>query len=263
MKARLQDKVIYHLPIEGKLIPMNELIGSNISLKFENEIYCTECGKQTKRSFQGFCWNCFSTSPENAECILRPELCLAHEGKGRDMEWERMHHLQEHFVYLALSNTVKVGVTRSTQVPTRWIDQGASSAICLAKVPNRYLAGVIEVEMKKHFTDKTNWQKMLKGDDFLQPALSVGELKYLIAEKRRAKEHMSEQLQQYFYEEDIITEINYPVIQYPQKVKSIDFEKQTILTGKLMGIKGQYLIFEDNSVLNVRKHTGYVVCLEY
>jgi len=254
MKSQLSDKVIYHLPIEKELIPMNELVGKNISLKFENEIYCTNCGKKTNKSFQGFCWNCFSTSPENAECILRPELCLAHDGKGRDIEWEKAYHLQEHFVYLALSSEIKVGVTRSTQVPTRWIDQGASSVIRLAKVPYRYLAGVIEVEMKKHFTDKTNWQKMLKGDE--------GQGRDLVAEKRRAKELISAELQQYFSDDDSITIINYPVIKYPEKVKSIDFEKQNLVSGKLMGIKGQYLIMEDNSVLNVRKHSGYVVSIE-
>ena len=254
MKSKLGDKVIYHLPVENELVSMNELVGKNISLTFQNEIYCTNCGKKTNKSFQGFCWNCFSTSAENSECILRPELCRAHEGIGRDMEWEREHHLQEHFVYLALSSEIKVGVTRSTQVPTRWIDQGASSVIRLAKVPYRYLAGAIEVEFKKHFTDKTNWQKMLKGET------KVGI--NLAAEKKKAKEFLPDELKKYYSEDDSVTELNYPVIKYPLKVKSIDFEKQNVLAGKLQGIKGQYLIMEDNSVLNIRKHEGYVVTVE-
>jgi len=234
---------------------MNDLIGKHISLRFENEIYCVECEKLTKRSFQGFCWNCFSTSPENAECILRPELCLAHEGKGRDIEWEKEHHLQEHFVYLALSTHVKVGVTRSTQVPTRWIDQGASSAIRLAKVPNRYLAGRIEVEMKKYFTDKTNWQKMLKGE--------VEEEIDLIEAKWNVEEYFPQEFKQYFSEDDSITAINYPIAKHPEKIKSIDFEKQHLVSGTLSGIKGQYLLFEDNSVVNVRKHSGFVISMEW
>ncbi|MBI3502337.1 MAG: DUF2797 domain-containing protein [Bacteroidetes bacterium] len=254
MESQLAEQVIYHLPVENELIPMNELVGSTISLTFQNEIYCMECGEKTRKSFQGFCWNCFSTSAENSECILRPELCLAHEGKGRDMEWEKKHHLQEHFVYLALSSEIKVGVTRSTQVPTRWIDQGASAVIRLAKVPYRYLAGVIEVEFKKHFTDKTNWQKMLKNE--LQNI-------NLVEEKQKAKQFLLNELKQYFSEDDSITQLNYPVIKYPAKVKSIDFEKQNLLSGKLIGIKGQYLIMEDNSVLNVRKHNGYVVTVEF
>jgi len=255
MKSQLAEKVIYHLPIEKELIPMNELIGKNISLKFENEIYCTECGKKTHKSFQGFCWNCFSTSAENSDCILRPELCLAHEGKGRDMEWEKAHHLQEHFVYLALSSEIKVGVTRSTQVPTRWIDQGASSVIRLAKVPYRYLAGVIEVTLKNHFTDKTSWQKMLKNE--VMQGIDLAE------EKWKAEEYLSKELKQYMSEDDLITTIHYPVIKYPDKVKSIDFEKQNLVSGKLIGIKGQYLIMEDNSVVNIRKHSGYVVSIEF
>lgn len=247
--------------MEDKLVSMNELVGEKISLKFENEIYCINCDNKIHKSFHGFCWNCFSTSPENSECILRPELCLAHEGKGRNIEWEKAHHLQEHFVYLALSSSVKVGVTRSAQVPARWIDQGASSVIRLAKTPNRYLSGVIEVQMKKYFTDKTNWQKMLKGEE----AEGIN----LIEEKWKAEDYLSGELKQYYSEDDRITEINYPVLRYPEKVKSIDLEKTTSPKGrdgaglKLMGIKGQYLIFEDNSVLNVRKHSGYVVCLEY
>lgn len=255
MRTRLGDKVIYQLPMEKELVPMNELIGQKISLKFENEIYCTNCDKRTQKSFQGFCWNCFSTSPENAECILRPELCQAHLGKGRDPEWEKSHHLQEHFVYLALSSAVKVGVTRSTQVPTRWIDQGASSVIRLAKVPYRQLAGAIEVEMKKHFTDKTNWQKMLKGEE----AEGVD----LLEEKWKTEEYLPHDLKHYFSDDDSITVLNYPVLKYPEKVKSIDFEKQNVIVGKLTGIKGQYLIFEDNSVVNIRKHEGYVVCVEF
>lgn len=256
MKSQLSDQVIYHLPMEKELIPITELVGSTISLKFENEIYCIECGKKTNKSFaQGFCWNCFSTSPENSECILRPELCHAHLGKGRDMEWEKEHHQQEHFVYLALSSEIKVGVTRATQIPTRWIDQGASSVIRLAKVPYRYLAGVIEVTMKDHFTDKTSWQKMLKNE--VMTGVNLAE------EKWKAEEYLSQELKQYFSEDDSVTEINYPVIKYPEKVKSIDFEKQNLVSGKLMGIKGQYLIMEDNAVLNIRKHSGYVVSLEF
>lgn len=254
MEAELAEQVVYRLPVENELVPMNELLGKNIALTFQNEIYCVECGNLTRRSFQGFCWNCFSTSPENAECILRPELCQAHEGKGRNPEWEKEHHLQEHFVYLALSSEIKVGVTRSTQVPMRWIDQGASAVIRLAKVPYRYLAGVIEVEMKKHFTDKTSWQKMLKNEILAANLVEV---------KQKVKNLLPTGLQPYFSEDNSVTQLNYPVIKYPSKVKSIDFEKQNVLSGKLVGIKGQYLIMDDNSVLNVRKHSGYVVTVEW
>ena len=256
MKSELGDQVIYNLPIGKELLPMNELIGKNISLKYENEIYCIACGSKTRKSFsQGLCYSCFVSSPEASECILRPELCRAHEGKGRDIEFEKKNHLQEHFVYLALSSDLKVGVTRSTQVPTRWIDQGASFAICLAKVPYRHLAGVIEVELKKHLVDKTNWQRMLKNE--IKAGVD------LIAEKNKIRDLLPEEYKQYCFSDDVITTINYPVISYPSKVKSIDLEKTSSLKGlKLIGIKGQYLIMEDNSVLNIRKHSGYLVTVE-
>jgi hypothetical protein len=255
MKAVLADTIQYHLRVEDKYLTMNEAIGKKVVLHFQHEIYCVACGRLIKKSFSnGFCYNCFIAAPENAECILRPELCLAHEGKGRDVEWEREHHLKEHVVYLALSSEVKVGVTRSTQIPTRWIDQGASSAIKLAVVPYRQLAGMIEVEMKKFFTDKTSWQQMLKG--------TLSEKK-LLNEKYRAKDVLPAHLNHYFCEDDTMTTLCYPVLKYPIKIKSIDFEKQPFVESVLVGIKGQYLIFEDDSVLNIRKHTGYVVSVNW
>lgn len=260
MRTQLSDEVRYHLPLGSERIFMNELIGKDILLKYENEIRCIVCGKKTHKSFaQGYCYNCFSVSPETSECILHPERCLAHEGKGRDIEWETKHHLQEHFVYLALSSEIKVGVTRSTQVPTRWIDQGASSVIRFAKTPYRQLAGLIEVEMKKYFTDKTSWQKMLRGDK----GEGAGDKEELVTQKKRTKELLPVEFHPYYSDDDSITTINYPVIKYPEKVRSIDFEKQNSLSGKLCGIKGQYLIFENDEVLNVRKHSGYLVSIEY
>jgi hypothetical protein len=77
------------------------------------------------------------------------------------------------------------------------------------------------------------------------------------------EEYLPAETKKYFSEDDSVTDIQYPVLKYPQKVKSIDLEKQNILSGKLMGIKGQYLIFEDNSVVNIRKHEGYVVSVEW
>lgn len=83
MKSKLAMQVIYQLPVEERLIAMNDLLGKEISIQFQNEIYCVGCEKLIKKSFSnGFCYNCFISSPENSECILRPELCLAHEGKG-------------------------------------------------------------------------------------------------------------------------------------------------------------------------------------
>lgn len=251
MKVVLDDTIQYSLTLSEELL-MNDFIGKEITLSWKGRINCQKCGKITKKSFgEGFCYPCFASAPESSECILRPELCRAHLGEGRDPEWEQQYHNQPHVVYLAASSGVKVGITREQQVPTRWIDQGASAAIRLAEVPNRYEAGRIEVSLKEFFTDKTNWQRMLKNE--------VDESIDLVEEKWSIEEQLPQDITDYFSENDEIIELNYPVIEYPEKVKSVSFDKLPTIQGKLMGIKGQYLIFEGGLVLNIRKHTGYYV----
>jgi hypothetical protein len=256
METEFENPVNYFLPFGDEKVNMNDLLGKTITLTWLNEIKCIGCGKSTKKSFgQGYCYPCFISSPETEECILHPELCLAHEGIARDMKFAEEHCLQDHFVYLALSSDLKVGVTRQSQVPTRWIDQGAWKAIKLAQTPNRYLAGVIEVELKNHLKDKTNWREMLKN--ILNTNID------LIAEKQRIGSLIKEENRQYLIHDDTIWEIKYPVVKYPEKPISIDFEKLTEVHGMLIGIKGQYLIFENGVVINIRKHNGYVVELDY
>ena len=165
MKTELKSPVQYHLPMNEQFLGMNQWIGKHIQFHFNGEIYCLDCGQRPKKSFnQGFCYTCFQNSPMSSECIIKPELCRADLGEVRDMEWERKHHLKDHYVYLAISSGVKVGITRDTQVPTRWIDQGASYAVPIARTPNRYLCGMIEVSLKQHLSDRTAWQRMLKNE---------------------------------------------------------------------------------------------------
>jgi len=255
MRTALGSPVAYTLEFGDEAVDMNALIGQQIKLSFAGDIFCIACGKKTKKSFaQGFCYPCFMNAPEASECIIRPELCRAHEGEGRDIEWEKANHLQEHFVYLAVSSGLKVGVTRSTQIPTRWIDQGASRAILFAQVPNRYLAGCIEVALKEHVSDKTNWQKMLKNE-----VLDAD----LEEEKSRMEDLLPRDLQDYIADSDEITEIEYPVENYPLKIKSIGFDKEPEISGTLEGIKGQYLYLDFDRVLNIRKHTGYHITLDH
>ncbi len=250
MKVDLQDEVKYTLILGDDAIDMNALINKVIRLFWNGDIFCSACGKKTKNSFgEGFCYPCFQSAPEATECTIRPELCRAHLGEGRDPEWEERNHNTPHIVYLAASDIVKVGVTRITQVPTRWIDQGASSAIRLAETPNRYEAGILEVALKTFFADKTNWQRMLKNE--------VDDSIDLVEEKWNLHDQLPEDLIQFFSENDEVIDINYPVLTYPTKVKSLSFDKTPTIEGKLVGIKGQYLIFEDGSVLNIRKHTSY------
>jgi hypothetical protein len=252
MRTELVDPVNYFLPVGDNEIKMNDLIGKKITMKFTGQINCISCGKQTKTSFgQGFCYNCLQTAPEASESVIRPELSKSHLGIARDMEWAEKHDLIDHFVYLAVSNDVKVGVTRHHQIPTRWIDQGASFAVKAAKTPNRHIAGIIEVFLKKYFTDKTDWRAMLKNE--------IAQNINLLEEKQKVYRLLPAELRKYFEPDDKITEINYPTISFPQKITSVGFDKTPKVEGVLNGIKGQYLIFGDGSVLNIRKHNGYFI----
>jgi len=244
--------VQYFMPFGDERIPLNELIGQKIKLQWTGKIFCTVCGRKTSKSFgEGMCYPCFMNSPENSECIVRPELCEAHLGKGRDPEWEGRNHNRPHYIYLALTNAVKVGVTRGDQIPTRWIDQGANKGIILAETPYRQLAGQIEVAMKNYLSDKTNWQRMLKNE-------SAGEID-LLAEKERVGQLLPEELRQYLSPNNEIVELIYPVTSYPLKVTSLSFEKLNPIEMPLVGIRGQYFIFEGGNVLNIRKNSGYEV----
>jgi hypothetical protein len=252
MNVQLEEEVQYHMVLSGNEIGMNQFLDKHIKLVWSGIIFCSACGNKTKTSFgEGFCYPCFQSAPEATECTIRPELCRAHLGEGRDPDWEERNHNQPHIVYLAASDIVKVGVTRKTQVPTRWIDQGASAAIRLAETPNRYEAGKLEVALKSFFADKTNWQRMLKNmvDDSID----------LEHEKWALHDELPEDLTMYFTEDDEIINIQYPVIKYPSKVKSLSFDKMEVVEGKLVGIKGQYLLFDDDRVFNVRKHTSYEI----
>ncbi len=250
MRVEYNATIQYALTLSDQFEPLNQYIGSHISLEWNSVINCVQCGNQTKKSFfQGFCYPCFIQAPESSECILKPELCQAHEGISRDMEWSKQHCLSDHFVYLSLTSGIKVGVTRYTQIPTRWIDQGAIKALKLAKTPNRYLAGVIEVKLKEFVSDRTSWQKMLKND--------VDQNINLIDYKIKLKQHLGAELSQYILDDEIETLLNYPINKYPEKIKSINFDKVNQYEGKLTGIKGQYLYLDNQYVVNMRKYSGY------
>lgn len=252
MGSAYGEEIQYLLPLGDQMVEMNPLLGHQIEMEYQGKIHCIRCGRETKKSFaQGYCYPCFISAPETEECVLRPELCRAHEGVARDMEYAKSHCLIEHVVYLSFTSGLKVGVTRNTQVPTRWIDQGATAAIVLARTPNRYQAGLIEVALKAHINDKTNWRKMLTGD----VEISMD----LVEEKKRMISLIPEDQQGFVVREDQTIQINFPVKKHPEKVRSVSFDKDTVVKGTLSGIKGQYLIFQDNSVINMRKFGGYLV----
>ncbi len=254
LRASNGDPIQYQLYTDDGLVLLNDFIGKNFKIEFTGKIYCKSCGRQTKKSFaQGFCFPCFRDAPEAAPCIIRPELCRAHLGEGRDIEWEQHHQNQPHVVYLAISSAVKVGVTKDNNIPTRWIDQGASYAVTIAHTPNRYLAGAIEIELKNNFTDRTHWQKMLRNEvlqsaDF-QDAFNL------------AQTSITGELRKHLCLNDTIFTGRYPVLQYPGKIVSFNPDKSPYIAGVLTGIKGQYLMFDAAKVINIRKFEGYEVVI--
>jgi hypothetical protein len=211
MRSEAAEPVRYFLPLGNNEIDMNSLLGKEIAMAHNGVINCISCGKKTNKSYsQGFCYNCFLIAPEADESVIRPELSKAHLGIARDMEWAKEHDLIDHFVYLAVTSDLKVGVTRHTQIPTRWIDQGAIRAIRLARTPNRHIAGVIEVFLKKFVADKTQWQAMLKGN--INPDID------LLAEKLRLVERLPGELRKYAEEDSSIASFTYPV---PSKIEKV------------------------------------------
>ena len=251
MTTELKDVVSYSLNINNKSHIMNDLIDSVININWSGKVICS-CGK-TMDSFyrSNFCYSCFWNSPLASQSIFKPELCTAHlDIEERDLAWEKDFQIAPHYVYLANSSGIKVGITRGTQGVIRWMDQGASQAIIFAQVPNRRFSGDIEVALKSHVADKTNWRKMLSA---------APEKVDLVAMKNHLTQFVPQPLKKYITIDNTVTEIKYPVKEYPVKVKSLKLEKENEISGVLKGVKGQYLIFDNNRVFNVRAHEGFLV----
>jgi hypothetical protein len=253
METQAENPIQYFLVFENDFLNMNQLLDKTIKISFV-KYQCLNCGLERPKYRQGFCKSCFFEIPQAADWIMRPELSTAHLGKeDRDLEYEKKVQLQPHIVYLANSSNVKVGVTRKSQVPTRWIDQGAHEAIEIVEVPNRYLAGITEVALKAHVSDKTNWRTMLKNE---------AKDENLVAWRERLKGFIPEEAKAYYIAENSETQLEFPVSKFPLKPKSLNLEKTPEYTGKLVGIKGQYLIFEDETVFNIRSNEGTVVGID-
>jgi len=255
--------VQYQLPIGENLLPLNEHIGQVIKLNYQNEINCVACGRKTSKSFaQGHCFPCFRSLASCDMCIMKPETCHYAQGTCRQPEWGEANCFIPHYVYLANSSAVKVGITRGTQIPTRWIDQGAAQALPIFQVANRLQSGLLEMVLKKHVSDRTGWRKMLKFDAELLDLKAIRDelLVKCSAEIADIKnEHGEVSIEAI---DENIVEIKFPVSEYPEKIKSLGFDKQPDIEGRLMGIKGQYLIL-DGGVLNIRKFSGYNIKAEF
>ena len=254
--------VDYQLPLDDQRIPLNNLIGKRISLEHLGDIHCIHCGRRSKKSFsQGYCYPCFTKLPQCDSCIMSPEKCHYHHGTCRDAAWGEKYCFTDHFVYLANSSGVKVGITRGNQLPTRWIDQGATQGLPIFRVETRYQAGLIEDRLREHIADKTHWQRMLKGnaEDVDLPTLRDELMARSEPELELLEQEFGLQALQRLYSENT-TQIEFPVVVWPEKVKSFNLDKQPCIDGVLQGIKGQYLIF-DSGVINIRKYTAYNVQL--
>jgi len=255
MHTEHTSPVSYLLPVGDDLVPMNALIGQPLRIEYSGQINCLACGRKTSKSFQqGYCFPCMRSLPECDQCIVRPELCHFDAGTCRDESWGLKHCMQDHVLYLANSSGLKIGITRGPQVPTRWMDQGATQALPIIRADSRHNVGQLEIALKAYANDRTDWRKMLKGQ---------AEPLDLVTEKHRILEMAEESLGQLdesigweVLDDEAIYDFEYPVAMYPDKVTSLNLDKLQVIEGILQGIKGQYLIF-DIGVINIRKYGGY------
>jgi hypothetical protein len=263
MRTNLRNGVAhYELPLGEAAVPLNPLLGKSLTLEYLGAIHCVHCGRKTKKSFnQGYCYPCFQRLAQCDSCIVSPQKCHYHAGTCREPEWGQEHCMIDHFVYLANTSGLKVGITRGSQVPTRWIDQGATQALPMFRVSSRLDSGLVEIAFAQHVADKTAWQRMLKGaSDSID----------LVSERERLMSLCADTVDTLREERGLdaitpltdaeVTQIDFPVLEYPHKVSSMNFDKQPVVSGTLMGIKGQYLIF-DTGVINMRRHAGYQLAL--
>lgn len=262
MRIELQEPARYGMRLGEEELPLNELLGQSLQLEYLGGINCIHCQRKTNKSFaQGYCWPCFGKLAQCDSCIMSPEKCHFDAGTCRESEWGEANCMVDHFVYLANSSSVKVGITRGTQLPTRWLDQGASQALPIFRVKTRQQSGFVEDALRAHVSDRTSWQAMLKGDPepVDLPAQRDRLLKLCAAGLDALHERFGLQAIQPL-EDAEVTDIRYPVLEYPKKVKSFNLDKEPLAEGTLLGIKGQYLIF-DTGVINIRKYTGYQLVL--
>ena len=264
MHSRLENPVRYQILLSDMVVPLNDLIEKQIKLEYSGTIYCINCGRKSRKSFnQGYCYPCFQSLAECDGCIIQPEKCHFDQGTCREPAWGERFCMQDHIVYLANSSGLKVGITRATQIPTRWIDQGATQALAIIRVRSRLQSGILEVMFKQYVSDKTNWRAMLKGE--AEPLKMEEEADRLLKECDSELKELAESFG--FFAISVLNGIasvgiNYPVIKYPEKVTSFNFDKDPVVEGTLLGIKGQYLIF-DTGVINLRRFSGYEVQLSH
>ena len=264
MKVTFSQPINYYFRLGEQEIFLNDCLGKNIKLNFTGEIFCIQCNRKTSKSFQqGYCYPCMSRLYECGLCVIRPEKCKAHQDYCPENDWAHEQCLKPHIVYLANSSGLKVGITRESNVINRWIDQGAKQGIPIMRVSNRYQSGLIELHLKQYVKDRTDWRKMLQKEiDSIDLQYFRNQLFNQAEEglSRVTSQFSSEQIE--FIKESDSISLSYPIIKYPEKIKTLSFDKTAEIDGRLEGIKGQYLIF-DTGVINIRKFAGYQVALNF
>ncbi len=261
MKTQLKDSaVLYHLPLGETFIPLNQYLEHKLTIQFTGAIHCVACNRKTSKSFnQGYCYPCFKKLAACDSCIVKPETCHYHQNTCREPEWADQFCMTEHIVYLANSTGIKVGITRKNQIPTRWIDQGAIQALPIFVVATRQLSGFVEVLFKQQVNDKTNWRALLKGNPPLVNLASERDrLLNVFAEEITDLQNKHGLQAVQILDNEKTIDICYPVHSFPDKITPLNLDKQSVVSGILKGIKGQYLVL-DSGVLNIRKFTAYHV----
>lgn len=258
MQIALDEPAQYSFRLNDEQHELNALIGETLRLEFLGEINCTHCDRKIKKSYaQGYCYPCFTSLARCDRCIMSPERCHYAAGTCREPEWAQDYCMTDHFVYLANSTGVKVGITRATQLPTRWLDQGAIQAVPIFRVATRQQSGFVEDALRSQVGDRTNWRALLRGDvepvDLLQVRDQI--LDSCADSIVALQERFGLQAIQAITDVDVL-EMAYPVEAYPEKISSFNLDKNPIAEGTLIGIKGQYLLF-DTGVINIRKYTAY------
>lgn len=258
MKAHLDAPVQYAFRLGDEEVPVNPLVGKHLRLEYLGAIHCSHCGRRTKTSFsQGYCYPCMQKLAQCDICIMSPEKCHFDQGTCREPSWGEQFCMTDHVVYLANSSGVKVGITRASQVPTRWIDQGATQALPILRVATRQQSGFVEDLLRSQVADKTNWRALLKGDAAPVDLIAIREQLFAAcaAGITELQQRFGLQAVQPLSAAEVL-EIRYPIAAYPAKITSFNLDKQPLAEGTLLGIKGQYLMF-DTGVINIRKYTAY------
>ncbi len=259
MLTEASSPVDYRLELGGRQLGLNDWLGKDIRIEYLQQIECIHCGRVTRKSFsQGYCYPCFSSLAQCDLCIMSPEKCHYHLGTCREPDWGMSHCMRPHIIYLSNTSGVKVGITRETQLPHRWIDQGAIQALPILRVSKRYHAGLIEHAFRQHVSDRTNWRNMLKNQ-----VDEVDLYQRFEALWSQVKPDLDAELladTEVIATADGTLHLDYPALQYPLKITSFNLDKQPVVEGRLEAIKGQYLLF-DNGVINIRKYGGYLVSM--